>query len=65
MNTSGCHCIPPSLSKPIKRAPHLADIPGHDMGMDFGGLDIRMPHEFLRHPDVAPVFQYMSGKAVP
>ena len=33
--------------EPIQRALQIPDIPGHDMGIDLGGLDIRMAEEFL------------------
>ena len=33
----------------------------HDMGIDFGGLDIGMPHEFLNHADIDPIFEHMGS----
>jgi len=37
----------------------------HDMGVNFGGLDVRMPHQLLNDPDVDAVFQQMRRVAVP
>ena len=30
------------------------------MGVNFGGLNIGMPHEFLNYPNINPVFEHMS-----
>ena len=43
----------------------MPDVPGHDMGVNLGGLHIRVAEEFLEHTDVHPVFQHVGGKAVP
>ena len=37
----------------------------HDVGVDFGGLDVCVAHEFLDHADVDAVFQQVGGKGVP
>jgi hypothetical protein len=36
----------------------------HDMGVDFGGLDIGVAHELLNHPDIGAAFKQMRGKTV-
>ena len=40
------------------------DIAGHDMGVDFGGLDIGVTQQFLEDADVGAVFQYVGGESV-
>jgi len=52
-------------SEPVQRALQFAKIAGHDMGIDFGGLDVGMAEKFLQHPDVHPVFQHVGSKTVP
>ena len=32
------------------------------MGVNFGGFNVGMAHQFLNHPDVNAVFQQMRGK---
>ena len=34
------------------------------MGIDFGGLDIGMPHQFLNHANIDPIFEHMGGPAL-
>lgn len=41
------------------------DVTGHDMGVNFGCLHIRMAKEILQYTDVDPLLQQMGGKAVP
>ena len=40
------------------------NIPPHYMGINFRCLDIRMPHEFLEHPDIDSIFQHVGGKGM-
>jgi len=54
-----------SAQQAVQRALQLPDVPGHDMGIDLGGLYVRVAEEFLEHADVHPVFQHMGGKTVP
>ena len=35
------------------------------MGIDHGGLDIFMAHQFLDRPDIIAVLQQVGGKTVP
>ena len=32
----------------------------HDMGVNLGDLDVRMPHQLLHDPDIKTVFKQMS-----
>ena len=34
----------------------------HHVRVDFGGLDVGMPHELLDRAEVDPIFQKMGGK---
>jgi hypothetical protein len=35
------------------------------MGIDLGGLHVRVAEKLLEHADVHPVFQHVGGEAVP
>ena len=50
--------------KRIQRTLNHGNVLFHDMGIDFGGFHICVPHEFLNHPDIHPVFQQMRSKRV-
>jgi len=41
------------------------NILGHNVGVDFRGFDIGMPHQFLDDPDIDAVFKQMRGKGMP
>ncbi len=34
------------------------------MCLNFGGLDIGMPHELLNHADIDPIFEHMGEPAL-
>jgi hypothetical protein len=50
--------------QPVQRALQLPDVSGHDVGIELGGLHVRMAEPFLEHADVHPVLQYVGGEAV-
>jgi hypothetical protein len=50
--------------QPVQRALQLPDVPGHDVGIDLGGLHVRMAQQFLENADVHPVLQHVGGEAV-
>jgi len=54
-----------SARQAVQRALQLPDVPGHDMGIDLGGLHVRVAEKLLEHADVHPVFQHVGGEAVP
>ena len=56
--------IPRKQSETIEGAFQAADVTGHDMGVDLGGLYIRVAEQFLKDADIYPVFQHMRGKTV-
>jgi len=41
-----------------------ADIAGHNVGVDFRGLDIRVAKQFLKDADIDPIFQHVRGKTM-
>jgi hypothetical protein len=49
----------------IQRAHNGPQVLLHDVGVDFGRLDVGMTHELLHDPDVYPVFQEMGREAMP
>jgi hypothetical protein len=49
----------------VKGAYDGGDVLFHDMGVDLGGFNIGMAHQFLDHPDIDPVFQHVSGERMP
>ena len=51
--------------KRIQRTLNRVNVLFHDVGIDFGGFHICVPHEFLNHPDIHPVFQQMRSKRMP
>jgi len=52
------------FSDAVERTLQVADIAGHDMGVDLCGLDIRVAEQFLEDADIDSVFQHMRGKAM-
>ena len=46
----------------VKGAYDGGDVLLHDMGVDLGGFNIGMAHQFLDHPDIHAVFQHVGGK---
>jgi len=50
--------------QPVQWAVSWPEVLGHDVGIDLGGLHLRMAEQFLEHTDVHPVLQHMSGKTV-
>ena len=52
------------LSDAVEGALQAADIAGHDMGVNLGGLDIRVAEQFLEDADIDSVFQHMRGEAM-
>ena len=50
--------------KHVQRAGYRTQVFLHDVGVNLGGLDIRMAHQLLNDADIDAVFQQVRGVAV-
>jgi hypothetical protein len=53
-----------SLKQFVQGACNRFDGAVHDMGVNLGSFDVRMPHELLDCPYVYALFKHMGGKTV-
>jgi len=52
------------MSNTVEGTLQAADIAGHNVGVDFRGLDIRVAKQLLQNADIDPAFQHMCGETV-